>query len=324
MNARTEKIIRVFRKRFVQRNDCFARQTTDGTYSFVRERLTERVLCRHLRGEETISLYPFPDSTTHWICFDIDTLEGTETRVLQEKLQDHGIPHLTEFSGRKGFHIWTFFDQKYPNWIARAFGRILAAKIEVFPKQDKITNEGLGNALKAPLGKHQVTDRWCLFVDEEYTDLDDSYGALEAVATINPIEVLTNQFPEDWRRLNRPTRTTPEEGTPSPTQLHRPPVLKDCIQRQLHSGKPKGQRNSTGHIVAAELRKTGLTQGQTCYLLEAVWNPETPHPSRTTKSTESSVTSLRKAHTNMAAGLRGRSGKGSNASGNRIACTTRC
>jgi hypothetical protein len=79
----TEEVIGLFRERFVQRDDCYVLQSKEGEYRPVHKPLSDEVVLLHLRGEETIGLYPFENSTTKWVCIGIDTLEPTDTRIVQ-------------------------------------------------------------------------------------------------------------------------------------------------------------------------------------------------------------------------------------------------
>jgi len=189
---------------------------------------------------------------------------------------------LTEFSGNKGFHLWVFFDQPSPNRVARALGQALTADHEVFPKQDQIPPNGYGNFVKAPLGMHQVTKDWCLFVDDDLTQLENPYEVLESVQTIDPTQVIKEKFPEEWERIDQPI---PEPDAYAPggnIGIWRPPFLKDCLQQQLREGTPKGRRNRVGHILSSEFRNAGLSQQQTFQILLRIWNPHN-QPSLTDK-----------------------------------------
>ncbi|MCX6833342.1 MAG: hypothetical protein NT028_14665, partial [candidate division Zixibacteria bacterium] len=115
----SQDIINLFRHRFVQREDCYPLQIAgNGGYTVIREPLTDAIIADHLQGSKTIGLYSSPDSTTKWLCIDIDTLDKAELRRVQEHVNQLGIPFLTDFSGKKGYHIWIFFDKPYPNRIA--------------------------------------------------------------------------------------------------------------------------------------------------------------------------------------------------------------
>ncbi len=276
---RTLRVINCFSERFVQRTDVYARQAEDGKFHPVRKTLGDEVIHRHLIGELTLGLYPYSNSTTKWICVDIDTLEPEATRRIRDKLNEHQIPHLVEFSGKKGFHIWIFVEPACSNRIARTLGKLFADGNEVFPKQDTVTPDGIGNLIKSPLGKHRVTQKWCLFVDEEFNDLEKPYEELVRVQTIDATEVLKKEFPNTWKEI------TGYPISPFPTSSQAPSQLltktfspKDCIQHQLLQGVKEGKRNATAIILATELRNQGAKQIQVEKVLLEIWNPKNQPP----------------------------------------------
>ena len=118
--TRAEKIISLFRQKFVQRDDCYPVQygNNGGGYTVVKAKLTDDVILCHLRGGKTIGLYGSADSMTKWLCIDIDDLDEVAVREVQNHIGRFNIPHLTEFSGKKGYHVWIFFDKPYSNRIA--------------------------------------------------------------------------------------------------------------------------------------------------------------------------------------------------------------
>ena len=157
-------------------------------------------------------------------------------------------------------------------------GQAITSDYEVFPKQDQIPPNGYGNFVKAPLGVHQVTKSWCLFVDDDLTQLENPYDVLESVATINPSQTLREKFPEEWQRINQPI-SDPLASTPGGTMGNsRPPFLKDCLQQQLREGTQKGKRNKVGHILSSEFRNSGLLQHQTYQILSRIWNTQNQPP----------------------------------------------
>lgn len=269
--------IDLFRKRFVQREDCYPIQLGDlGGYTVIREPLTDAVIAEHLQGATTIGLYSSSNGTTKWLCIDIDTLNKAELSKVQQRVSRLGIPFLTEFSGRKGYHIWIFFDKPYPNRIARALSQEISSRHEIFPKQDHIETGKLGNLVKAPLGKHQVTGYWCHFLDENLKPEEDQYAVLAEVKTIDPAQVLQQLLPKIWARIQdeETSSTKPRSGK----QNFSVPVMKDCVQNAILRGTGQGERNQIGYIIASELRRLGVTPVPAKIILSSVWNPQNNPP----------------------------------------------
>lgn len=137
----------------------------------------EQLLLSHIRGECRVGSYtPGPDQCTAWFCIDIDgpghsyALTDPEDTVvrIQASFAQHGISTYIERSGGgHGYHLWGFFETPVSAEIARALGLALAPcdallssgsvaepsknkGIEIFPKQDRIAPEGLGNMVYLP------------------------------------------------------------------------------------------------------------------------------------------------------------------------------
>jgi len=274
----SQDIMKRFRKRFIQREDCYPLQiaVNGGGYSVRREPLSNFVLSNHLQGIRTLGLYSSPDSTTKWLCIDIDTLDQTELRKVQERVSQLSISFLTEFSGKKGYHIWIFFDKPYPNRIARALGQEIGPSHEIFPKQDHIEPGKLGNLVKAPLGKHQVTGNWCHFLDENLKPETNQYAVLTEVTTIDPSQVLQQKLPETWVKSRQEHSSS--VSVQSALQSVIVPVIKDCVRHAIFCGAGEGERNQIGHIIACELRRLGIKASQAKIILSSVWNPQNNPP----------------------------------------------
>jgi len=272
------QVITLFRNRFVQRTDCYAIQNPAkvGGYRAVRENLTVEVISSHFQGKHTIGLYPSADSTTKWLCVDIDKLDECAVRESQNHARRFSIPYLTEYSGKKGYHLWIFFDKPYPNRIARALASAFAFGNEVFPKQDTIPCGKFGNLVKAPLGIHRETGRRCLFLNHDLKPEEDQYNALASIRCIDPIRILKSDMPDIWSELTREGKTdTRSTRTSAMIDI---PLLKDCVRNAIMTGTTQGRRNRTGHIIASELRNSSIRRSVAEALLSQVWNQRNEPP----------------------------------------------
>jgi len=272
----TAEMVSLFRERFVQRADLYPVQLAGGQYTVVRRPLDETVIRRHLQGRITIGLYGAPDSTSKWLCLDIDTHDEVELHRLWRRLDRLQVPHLTEFSGRKGYHLWVFFCSPVPNRLARTLGRALTRKHEVFPKQDHISDGGLGNLVKAPWGVHRVTGARCLFMDRSLGVLPDQLRALAEVELTDPMRVLRRCFPKAAQRLSTSSRVPLAPDGEAIDVAHMVPsvcIIKDCVRLAIGSGTRQGHRNRVGYIIATELRRIGMQPSSARQVLCEVWNP---------------------------------------------------
>lgn len=205
--------------------------TSDGKdevmYNPVMEPPTERLIEKHLAGEIIIGGYTLrQDNTVMWLCFDVDSKEPESARDLTHKISVMlgEMPHVVEYSGRKGYHIWIFFKKAVEADRVRAIaaeirdasgGKISGeTHVEIFPKQDELTvNNPLGNLVKLPLGVHPISGARSKFIYplghweegtaidpgdvlELTTDLESLASCLEGYE--DPIEVVVKTLSPHW------------------------------------------------------------------------------------------------------------------------------
>lgn len=183
---------------FVNRHDTYALQNADGAYRRINGLLTSEILHRHLLGQITIGTYILnkKDEVKYFV-IDIDEDDTCCLSISNMIIQDHPavklisnrfdhfeIPIAIEFSGRRGFHLWSFLKAQTPAHIIRtiALGIINEVQpdlpesisIEIFPKQDILSSsESWGNPIKIPFGIHQVTGSRSCFLDANLRPFGD-------------------------------------------------------------------------------------------------------------------------------------------------------
>lgn len=223
-----EKLL-VYKDYFKGRNDCYAiRWEKDGKSGYVPsyskevkflnkdekkripfreryEKLSDEVILKHLKGQETIGIYPMTDEQTcYFLAFDFDE-ESFKSDVLKfsEICSLNEIDHLVEISrSGKGAHLWMFFENAVLAKDARKIGRFLLTKTmmssglmsfksfdRMFPTQDYIEKEGIGNLIALPLQGKSGMKGTTLFVDQELKPYPNQYQALKATEKIS-----TEQF----------------------------------------------------------------------------------------------------------------------------------
>jgi TOTE conflict system primase-like protein len=173
-------------RRFLTRRQPYARQEEDGSYRWVFQRPDRLALLAHLQGKETLALASRDElEQCRWVCVDADAPDGlTHLRLVQQTLEEHGLPSLLEQS-RRGGHLWLFFSLPQPILLATGVvqgvldalyrSRHLSQILEVYPDHTE-----LGHAVRMPLGIHQRTGQRYPFLDREGTaiDLDDLPAAM--------------------------------------------------------------------------------------------------------------------------------------------------
>ncbi len=208
-----------FLQYFEGREGVHAEMWVDGKgrvgYRPVREPLSPALLRRHLQGDITLGVYPVRlDNTVRFIAIDIDInrsileshsknpdeLEPYFRKIhelgmtIRRWLTSRGIPCALEDSGYKGRHIWIFFHQPFPARIARQIGLALTRQFpppkgihyDVFPRQDFLEPDQLGNLIKIPLGYHRKTGRRCVFLDEKGHPYKDGLRWLLRLKRLTP------------------------------------------------------------------------------------------------------------------------------------------
>lgn len=159
--------------------------------------LTQEVLFSHLSGKITAGLYPMlPDNSCFLLAFDFDKKNWQDDisvfiNVL-EKYQLHGLFEISQ-SG-EGCHIWIFFSEKVPASLARNMGNILLMEAaclrgkkelpsfdRMFPTQDSISENGLGNLIALPLQGEKRKSGKTAFVDRNFQLIENQWSHLEQV-----------------------------------------------------------------------------------------------------------------------------------------------
>jgi len=207
-----------FRVLFQGREGVHARQFQEKKgrwgYSPVHSPIDNSLVVSHLDGDITLGLYFVRvDNTVLLGCIDFDMMKTVMESEDEEKkkktrseleeyvkktagvCKEASVPYLLEDSGNKGYHIWFFFKGGIEAKIARNFLKAITQKAgeppkgvhyELFPKQDKVSSDGLGNLVKLPLGIHRKTGRRGLFVDPEtLSPLPHQFQPLHAVIPLD-------------------------------------------------------------------------------------------------------------------------------------------
>ena len=203
---------------FAGRENVHARQWIDEDgrvgYSPVHEPLADHLLALHLQGTATLGVYPVrADQTVLFGALDIDVRKSAlatgeaspsmttqlremvqaDARRLARQFDQLHLPVYVEESGYKGVHLWLFFAEPVPAAKVKRFLEAVVGRVgppspelqwEVFPKQEQVAEDQLGNLIKLPLGIHLKTGRRCLFTDLEGQEYSDQEGFLERIQQV--------------------------------------------------------------------------------------------------------------------------------------------
>jgi hypothetical protein len=160
----------IYSELFVGRPGVYAVAYARGKgYKPVKRKITPAVIGKHIQGDITAGLYLIrpKDNSVRLMAFDVDKDDEALAKSIAQaaviEVPDTSI--LIERTGGRGWHIWIFVDDWIEAREARAFMRAVLEKVnltypvELYPKQDRIRAEGLGNLMRLPLGKHQRTGK---------------------------------------------------------------------------------------------------------------------------------------------------------------------
>ena len=213
-----------FTSLFSGREGVYARQWASPTgetgYVPIREPLTLQVARNHILGNHTIGIYQLRlDETVRFVAYDLDlpkyllkdqTYSKTWKNALQktqsaaclflDKGAAYHIPVYLEDSGYKGRHCWIFFKQPIPARMARKFAVLFASglanfpadvNLEIFPKQTRVKDDGLGNLIKLPLGIHRKTGNRSTFLNPDGTPCSHPFSYLSEIVQLDKESILS-------------------------------------------------------------------------------------------------------------------------------------
>jgi len=154
---------------FVNRKDVYAIQIPNGAYILQKDELTLSHIEKHLKGDISLGIYCLDtNSNVKWACVDLDgtdlNLLDYESRIILDLFPE--FARIREFSGRRGYHVWVFFDKETPAEYAQKLVKArlnkypTLTKYEVFPKQTELNAGRLyGNLVKLPQALHRVSKK---------------------------------------------------------------------------------------------------------------------------------------------------------------------
>lgn len=168
--------------------------------------LTTEVIQDHLKGNQTIGIYPLlTDNTSHFIAADFDKENWQEeSKAFVKVCNEYYIPAYLERSrSGKGAHVWIFFEEKYPANKSRAVVFEVVRKAlrlsqfekevsfdRLFPNQDYHINQGIGNLIALPLHGTSITAENTLFLHTETMEIiSDQWQYLKEVRKISTLEL---------------------------------------------------------------------------------------------------------------------------------------
>lgn len=158
--------------------------------------LTDEIVREHLTGRTALGVYPIlPDNTSYFLAADFDHGEWLEDcmRFRQEMAALGLTTYIERSRSGNGGHVWVFFEDAYPCHKSRAVGLEVARKVlglsafdkeasfdRLFPSQDVVTKNGLGNLIALPFQGVAARVGNTVFLDPETGEpYEDQYSVLK-------------------------------------------------------------------------------------------------------------------------------------------------
>lgn len=171
--------------------------------------LDDKALMRHFteqdaRFRDVAGLYPMTEKSGCFLLVaDFDD-EGWQeaASAYRDSCMRMGLSCSVERSrSGSGAHVWIFFEEEIPASKARQLGTLIlddarrhcsrigfASHDRLFPTQDTLSNDGLGNLIALPLQGAAVAQGNSVFVDEEFRPYPDQWAYLSNVKRIGADE----------------------------------------------------------------------------------------------------------------------------------------
>ncbi len=209
----------------------------DGSYRPQRRKPGMDAAAAHLADSPNYGMYPVVGKTTQTLVIDIDNHEGelpfvavaTKAKeIFGEFVAADLRPHMFRSGGGKGIHIWVCFEKPLSAARVRAFANkaisqlglaigtkgLVHKQVEIFPKQDSVEGDSLGNLIALPLGRlSRAIDPLTL----EIIEVDDFEPPSSLAFFSAPVPASKDESPADY--TSKPKRRSVEAEGDGPTEL---------------------------------------------------------------------------------------------------------
>ena len=165
-------------------------------------RVTDEVIDGHLRGRQTVGVYPMlADATCWFLAVDFDKRSWQrDAQGFMVTCRSQRIPSALERSrSGNGGHVWIFFTAPVPVLLARRLGTYLLTETmkrnpdlgfesydRLFPSQDTMPAGGFGNLIALPLQHGPRQQGNSVFLDEHLDPYPDQWTFLSSLDRLAP------------------------------------------------------------------------------------------------------------------------------------------
>ena len=215
-NPIRDKLAKKIYEMLVVNSSAIAIQQKDGRYTTCYVQYDYHLLSEMLRKKGSAGCYQQArGGLIKWLCLDFDCKqkdnppidelnEFIQTTILK-KLDSFGITYLTEFSGRRGIHVWIIFHDK----LSKKMGYNILQEIlkgttfdetkfglDKFPTTDSAKGNKVGKQVKFPLSVHRSGAQSFLFKNVVDKTIVQQSDFLE-----NQYEILEEYEPNDLEKI---------------------------------------------------------------------------------------------------------------------------
>ncbi len=194
--------------------------------------LTREVIRAHLEGQHIIGVYPLcKDETCYFLAIDFDKANWKDdAAAFLEVCKSMNVPAALERSrSGNGGHVWIFFSESVPAYLARNMASYLITETmsrhhqlsmesyeRLFPNQDTMPKGGFGNLIALPLQKEARKQDNTEFLDEQFLPYPDQWAYLASIRKMNLsiVQTLANEAAKNNRITGVAFSSTKEDDKP--------------------------------------------------------------------------------------------------------------
>lgn len=223
MNSIISELAKIEYDLFVINTFAVGIQAANGNYYKKNIPVSPLIIQKMIENKGSMGCYQqgYKTDRLRWICFDFDCknrdnpdMDGLYNNCvipLINYLDKLNIAYMTEFSGRRGIHVWIIFKEVTSKAIAYHIMSAILSEIKElsdidesdkwsldrFPKRESAKKNVVGSQVKFPLSKHQYGGRSFFFegyfLERKDTESDDFY--------LEQLEILKKYKPENSNDL---------------------------------------------------------------------------------------------------------------------------
>ena len=150
-----------------------------------REPVNEEHYAHHLKGKQGLGIIPImPDSKVLFAVIDVDTYTS-DVDTIVESVYKNGLPLIPFRSKSGGLHLYLFFETSLKAVEAKRYLKALClllgldTKTEIFPKQDKVKKDQIGNWINLPYYNEEKTKQYLIKADNTGYTLSEAINHIK-------------------------------------------------------------------------------------------------------------------------------------------------